>query len=194
MPHSYEPLDQLEEGYSTVSGLTFMIRGDKDAGIVAAARRAVASLDPSLPLSKLRTMQEVMDASLQPRRFNTWLVGLFAALALFLAVIGIYGVIAFAVTQRTQEIGIRMALGAKTGDVLFLREGLMLAFAGILIGSAAALPMGRYIATLLYGEQPTDVATFAMVSGVLAATAIAATYLPARRAMRLEPMLALRHR
>ncbi|SPE42880.1 conserved membrane hypothetical protein [Candidatus Sulfopaludibacter sp. SbA3] len=195
-PHSYQPLDQLEEGHSTVHDLTFMVRADADAGTVAtAARRAVASLDPSLPLANLRTMEDVVDQSLRPRRFNTFLVGLFAALALFLAVLGIYGVIAFAVTQRTQEIGIRMALGATTGDVLrlFLREGLILAVGGIVIGWVAALLLGRYIATLLYGVQPTDGATLAIVGAVLAATAIAATALPARRAMRLDPMVALRH-
>ena len=193
-PHVYEPLDQLEDGRLTA--LNFMIRAETDpATLSAAARAAVASLDPALPLSKMRTLQDVVDASLQPRRFDTGLVGLFAALALFLAVLGIYGVIAFAVAQRTQEIGIRMALGAKSGDVLmlFVREGVMLALTGILLGSAAALLLGRYIASLLYGVQPTDVATLATASAVLAATAIVATLVPARRAVRLDPMLALRH-
>jgi putative ABC transport system permease protein len=196
MPHSYQPVDQLEDGYSTVSALTFMVRTDGDPGAVAsAARRAVTSLDPALPLSAVRTMQQVVDASLQPRRFDTWLVGGFAALALFLAMLGIYGVIAFAVAQRTQEIGIRVALGATGSDVLrlFLREGLVLVLTGIVLGSAGALAMGRFIATLLYGVQPTDVWTLATVSAVLATTAIAATLAPARRAVRLDPMIALRH-
>ena len=196
MPHSYQPVDQLEDGYSTVGALTFMVRTNADpTTVVSAVRQAVASLDPALPLSKVRTMQDVVDASLQPRRFDTGLVGLFADLALFLAVLGFYGVIAFAVAQRTQEIGIRMALGAKSADVLllFVREGVVLAIAGILLGSAAALLMGRCIATLLYGVEPTDVTTLVTASAILAATAIAATLIPARRAVRLDPMLALRH-
>ncbi len=196
IPHSYEPVDQLEDGYSTVGALTFMVRTEGDpGGVVSAVRQAVASLDPGLPLSAMRTMQEVVDASLQPRRFDTWLVGLFAALALFLAMLGIYGVIAFAVAQRTQEIGIRMALGAKSSDVLrlFLREGLVLVLTGIALGSLGALAMGRYIATLLYGVHPADLGTLATVSAVLAATAIVATLAPARRAVRLDPTTALRH-
>jgi putative ABC transport system permease protein len=120
---------------------------------------------------------------------------MFAALALFLAMLGIYGVIAFAVTQRTQEIGIRMAMGAKTGDVLglFLREGAVLAGTGILIGAVGALLMGRYIATQLYGVQATDLGTLIPAGALLAATALGATWLPARRAMRLNPIRALRH-
>jgi len=196
MPHSYQPVDQLEDGYSTVGALTFMVRTDGDpAAVASAARSVVASLDPALPLSAVRTMQQVVDASLQPRRFDTWLVGLFAALALFLAMLGIYGVIAFAVAQRTQEIGIRMALGAKGSDVLrlFLREGLVLALAGIVLGTIGSLVTGRYIATLLYGVKPADIRTLLIVSAVLALTAIAATLVPARRAVRLDPMMALRH-
>ncbi|HWC96750.1 MAG TPA: ABC transporter permease [Candidatus Sulfopaludibacter sp.] len=194
LPHSYQPLEQLEDG--AVTSLSYMIRTETDlASVAASVHRAVAALDPTLPLANLRTMQDVVDQSLAPRRFSTLLVGLFAALALFLAVLGIYGVIAFAVTQRTQEIGIRMALGAKTGDVLrlFLREGFTMALTGILIGSVAALLLGRYIATLLYGIKPTDIVTLAAAGAILAATALTATYIPARRAMRLDPMLALRH-
>ena len=196
MMHSYEPLDQLAEGFSNVRALSFMVRTAADpAAITDAARQAVASLDPTLPLSHLRTMQDVVKESLQPRRFDTLLVGLFAVLAVFLAVLGIYGVIAFAVAQRTQEIGIRMALGARRGDVLllFLREGAALALIGIALGSAAALFLSRYIATLLYGVKPTDALTLAAAGALLAATALAATYLPAVRAIRLDPMLALRH-
>ncbi len=194
--HSYQPIDQLEDGYSTVRALTFMVRTAADpVTITSAARRAVASLDPGLPLAHLRTMQDVVDESLQPRRFDTVLVGLFAALALFLAMLGIYGVIAFGVAQRTQEVGIRMALGATSGSVLrmFLREGLLLALGGIALGSMGSLLMGRYIATLLYGVKPADVLTLSIAGGLLSATALAATYLPARRAVRLDPMRALRH-
>lgn len=143
----------------------------------------------------MRVMQEVVDESLKPRRFSTWLVGIFAAVAMFLSILGIYGVIAFSVTQRTQEIGIRMALGAYKSSVLmlFLREGLLLAVTGVLAGAAASFGLTRYLSSQLYGVEATDALTLTLVTVVLTATSLLATYLPARRAMRLDPMLALRH-
>ncbi len=122
------------------------------------------------------------------------LVGIFAGLALFLSVLGIYSVIAFAVVQRTQEIGIRMAMGARLGDVLGMSlEGLVLGLMGIAIGTLASVWLGRFISGLLYGVEPTDTITLAAVAAVLVCTTLLATYLPARRAAKLDPMLALRH-
>jgi putative ABC transport system permease protein len=193
-PESYQPVEQTE-GDSGARSMIFAVRTDSPlAAASSAVRAAVASLDRTLPVSKLSSMQAVVDDSLQPRRFSTLLVGLFAALALFLALLGVYGVISFAVAQRTQEIGIRVALGAGTREVvgMFLREGLLLALAGIAVGCAAALLLARSIAGLLYGVQPTDAATLAVAAAVLAATALVATYIPARRALRLDPMTALR--
>jgi putative ABC transport system permease protein len=139
-------------------------------------------------------MQDVVAESMKPRQFSAFLVGAFAATAMFLAVLGIYGVIAFGVTQRTQEIGIRMALGAERRAVLrlFLREGLLLAAIGIAIGAAVAIWLGRYMGTLLYGVRPADPGTLTIAAASMLITALIATYLPARRATRLDPMLALR--
>jgi len=193
-PRSYQTLEQAQ-GDSLVRQMFFAVRTDDSPSAVAAeVRAAVASLDRTLPISKLTTMQAVVDDSLNPRRFSTVLVGLFAALALFLALLGVYGVISFAVAQRTQEIGIRVALGAGSGQVtgLFLREGLLLALVGIAVGTGAALLLGHSMAGLLYGVKPADVPTLGIAAAVLAATALLATYIPARRALRLDPMLALR--
>jgi putative ABC transport system permease protein len=164
------------------------------AALASAARAAVASLDRSLPLAHLQTMDQVLGKTLEPRRFNTILLGAFACVALLLAMLGIHGVIAYSVTQRTQEIGIRMALGASRNDVLriVLREGLMLALVGIGIGAVASLLLTQYLRSLLYGVTPTDPATFTAVALLLAAAAIGSAWLPAYRAMKIEPLRALR--
>ncbi len=135
----------------------------------------------------------VSDAQWRPR-FNMLLLSIFAATALALAVVGIFGVISYAVAQRTREIGIRMALGAKPGDVLALvvKQGLGLALAGVAIGLGAAAIVTRGMASLLYGISATDPLAFAGVSAVLIAAALAATYLPARRAAKVDPMISLR--
>jgi putative ABC transport system permease protein len=133
--------------------------------------------------------------SVAARSFNMVLVGLFAVLALVLAAVGIYGVMSYAVTQRTQEIGIRMALGASATDVLklIIKNGLTLTLIGVLIGVAGAIALTRLLATMLFGVTPTDSLTFVAVSLVLIVVALLACYLPARRATKVDPLVALRY-
>jgi len=152
-------------------------------------------VDQDLPVFEIRTMEQRVLESLTPRRFAMYLLGIFAAVALALSAVGIYGVMAQSVTQRTHEIGIRMALGAEPGDVLRLvvGQGMALAAIGLVTGVAAALGLTRWMSRLLFGVRPTDPLTFLAVAAVLAAVALAACYLPARRATQVNPVEALRH-
>jgi putative ABC transport system permease protein len=162
--------------------------------LAASARAIVASLDTDLPAANVKTMDQVMTESVAPPRFRTTLIAIFAAIGLALAAIGIYGVMAYAVTERTHELGVRLALGASASDVirLVLGESIALAAIGILVGLGGALATTRLMASLLFGVTPTDATTFAGVAGVLAATALLASWIPVRRATRVDPMLALR--
>src|SRR5262245_33670039 len=160
-----------------------------------AVRAVVADLDKDLPLVNLRTMDELMTEAVAPPRFRTILVSLFAVVGLLLAAIGIYGVMAYAVTERTHELGVRIALGADRGTVLriVLGEAAWLAACGVGLGVAGALGATRLIQTLLFGVTPTDALTFAAIAMLLTATALLASYIPARRATRVDPMVALRY-
>jgi putative ABC transport system permease protein len=155
----------------------------------------VWQVDPSIPVTQVRPMSEVLSVSLAAQRFNTLLLGVFAGVALLLASVGLYGVLAFSVAQRTREIGIRMALGAQAGDVLhlILRQGLALSVLGVGVGISASLAGTRVLRGLLYGVAPTDPATFAAVAFLLVAVALVACLIPARRAMKVDPMVALRY-
>jgi len=163
--------------------------------LVSAIRGIVASIDKEQPIFGVATMQEVVNASVSTRRITLILLGLFSGLALALASIGIYGVLAYSVTQRAREIGIRMALGAQRGDVLrlVLAQGARISVAGIVIGSAASLGLTRLMAKLLYSVSAVDPATFAIVAFVLALIAMVASYIPARGTLRVDPLIALRH-
>jgi predicted permease len=163
--------------------------------IVSAVRAQVRHVDPDQPLYHVATLQQVLSESLAPRRFNMLLLGIFAGIALALATIGIYGVMAFSVTERTHEIGIRMALGAKRSDVLgmVVRQGLKLALIGMALGVAGAWALTSFLASFLFGVAPRDPATFVLVSLALVAVSILACYIPARRATRVDPMVALRY-
>jgi putative ABC transport system permease protein len=163
--------------------------------LAGAARAAVHGLDPSLPVAHVETMDRVVGQSLGRPRFVTLLVLLFAAVALALAAVGTYSVLAYSVEQRTQEIGVRMALGAEVRGILamVLRQGLVLAGAGLGLGLTLALALRRLLASVLFGVSPTDPATFAGVAALLALVAAAACYLPARRAAAIAPAVALRH-
>jgi putative ABC transport system permease protein len=165
------------------------------APVAAAARQAVAALDQDVPLANLKTMDELMTASVAPPRFRTVLVAMFALLGLLLAAVGLYGVISYAVTERTHELGVRIALGADRGDVvrLVLSEAMLMAVSGILIGLAGAFATTRLMKSLLFGVASTDAATFAGISVLLLVTALAASYVPTRRATRVDPMVALRY-
>jgi putative ABC transport system permease protein len=140
-------------------------------------------------------MDEVLSTSVARPRFNTLLLTLFAGMALILAMVGVYGVISYSVSHRTREIGIRMALGAQRREVMamIVKEGLLYAATGLALGAAGALALTRALSGLLYGISPTDPWTFALVSALLCGAALLACYLPARRATRIDPMLALRH-
>jgi predicted permease len=165
------------------------------ASMTASIREAIHSLDPDLPLAKVATLTTLVDDSLSQPRFAMLLLASFGVLALLLASIGMYGVISYSVMQRTQEIGIRMALGAERRSVfaMVLSHGARLAGLGIAIGLLTALSLTRVMASFLFGVQPTDPLTFAVVSLLLVGTALLACYLPARRATRVDPMIALRH-
>ena len=163
--------------------------------LVDSARHAVESVDPDLPVFEVATMEQLVYRSASAPRFNTVLLGVFAALALVLAAIGIYGVMSYAVTRRTHEIGVRMALGARARDVLgqVIAQGMRRALAGIVLGLAGALALTRFLSSLLYGVRPADPATFLAVSLLLLAVSLLACYIPARRAATVDPMIALRH-
>jgi putative ABC transport system permease protein len=172
------------------------VRGDQNAGaLIGQIKTEVWKLDKAIPLTRLRTMSEVIAASLSAQRFNMTLMGIFAGVALVLAAVGIYGVISYSVTQRTHEIGIRMALGAETGDVLriVLKQGLSLAGLGVGIGLVAAFAVSRVMSTLLFGVSTTDPIIFGTISVVLTGVALGATLIPARRATKVDPMIALRY-
>jgi len=160
-----------------------------------AVRVVVADLDKDLPIVNLRTMDQLMTEAVAPPRFRTILVSMFAVVGLLLAAIGIYGVMAYAVTERTHELGVRIALGADRGDVLriVLGEAAWLAACGVGLGVAGALGATRLIQTLLFGVTPTDALTFVAIAMLLTATAFVASYIPARRATRVDPMVALRY-
>ena len=165
------------------------------ASLAGSIRQEVWAIDKDQPVFDVRTMQEVRSLSVGLQQFNSMMIGIFALVALLLAAIGIYGVMAFVVTQRTREIGIRMALGARRADVLKLvvMNGMKLAVVGLAIGLVASWALTRFISNLLFGVQPTDPLTFSVVSACLLAAALLACYLPARRATKVDPLEALRY-
>jgi len=178
------------------SGLTLAIRTTSDPlSMVGAVREAVRSLDKDQPVYRIRTMDSLVAGALAPARFTLMLLGIFAGVAAVLAMVGIYGVMSNAVTERTHEIGVRMALGADAGDVLKLvvGRGLMLTLAGVGVGLAGAFAATRVMTSLLYGVSATDAATFAAIPVILTGVALAASFIPARRAMKVDPMVALRY-
>jgi putative ABC transport system permease protein len=163
--------------------------------LVDSVREAVWSIDPKLPLAQVRTMEDVVERSMARVSFTMFLLAIGAVVALTLGAVGIYGVISYIVSQRTQEIGVRMALGAQRGEVsgMVLKEGLALALVGIGLGLAGALFVTRFMRALLFEVSTTDPAMFAAVPVLLAAVALLASYLPARRAAGVEPLEAIRY-
>jgi putative ABC transport system permease protein len=189
-PTIYTPFEQ-----TTFMWLYVMVRTTADgSALTRSIRSVVRGVDPSLSAAALRPMTEVVSGTIDDPRLNMLLVSGFAILALALAAVGIYGVVAYSVSQRTREIGLRMALGAARSDVLsmVMREGLWMAALGIGIGLAAAALVTRLMIDLLVGITPTDPATFGAGAALLLTIALAASYLPARRATRVDPGVALR--
>jgi predicted permease len=190
-PTVYWPHPEL-----VMSGMTILVRTANDPlSIASAARSALQQLDPELPLAGVATMDQLLADSLSRSRFTMLLLGIFSAVALVLAAVGIYGLIAYSVTQRTQELGIRIALGAQRRDVLrlVLTQGTRLTLLGVALGILAALALSRLLATLLFGVSATDPLTIAAVAGLLAFVALLACFIPARRATRVDPIIALRY-
>ena len=194
-----DPSQQMYVPYAqdaSWSSMSFVIRTSGDpASTSPAVRNEIRSLDKGAPVFNVLTMNDLLATSVAPRRTPMLLLSAFAAAALLLAMIGIYGVTAYYVTQRTQEIGIRMALGAQMSDVLklVLRGGMTLAAIGIAVGLAGAFALTRWMTSLLFGVKPTDALTFIAVAVCLLVTALLACYLPARRATKVDPLVALRY-
>jgi predicted permease len=176
--------------------MAYVVRSSRlgTSGFLRELEQAVWAVNPNLPLARVQTVEEIRARSMAQTSFALVMLGIAASVALLIGVVGIYGVIAYVVAQRTREIGIRMALGAQVADVqnAFLRQGLWLTATGILIGIGVAMLVTRVMSTFLFGVGPMDPGTYAAVSGMLAVAALAATYLPARRATRVDPLTALR--
>jgi predicted permease len=190
----YAPLVQDNAGGPMLRTVNVVARSPGDAASLAGGvRGALQSLDPALPVT-LQTLEDMVAASVQPQRFSLMVMGLFAGLALALAAFGVYGVLANAVAQQTQELGIRLALGARRGTVMWLvvRRALTLMSAGLLIGAAGALAATRAMAGLLFEVRPTDAASFLGAAACMAIIAVVASLAPAWRATRVDPLVALR--
>jgi predicted permease len=189
-PEIYLPFPQLPW-----ASMNLVVRTAGDPhGFVAAVRGRVLAVDKDQPVTAVATMEEVMEQAAAPPRFTAWLLSALAAMALVLAVVGIYGAIAYSVAERTEEMGVRLALGAGRADIvrLVLRQGLLLALGGTGVGLVASLGLTRLLESQIYRVSVTDPITFAGCAAVFTAVAALASYLPARRAMRVDPMAALR--
>ena len=190
-PMLYWYLPQFPNSFMTIVART---NGHPNA-LIPNVRAQVNSIDPTIPVSNFHTMEDVVGMSVREPRFTTVLLAVFAGLALALAAIGLYGVISYSVTQRQHELGIRMALGARMGDVsrMVVREGMRLALMGAAAGLVLAFVLVRFLQSLVFGVSTWDALTFAAVAALVCLVALLASYLPARRATRVDPMVALRH-
>jgi putative ABC transport system permease protein len=192
-PAVYAPFSQNDEAWRR--WMTLVIRTRVPVGaLVEDVKKQVWSLDSQIPVSSIQSMDDLLAVSVAQQRFNMLLLGIFAALAVALAGVGIYGMIAYRVNQRTREIGVYIALGAQHRDILRLvmKDGVKLALLGIVLGLAGAIALTRVMVSLLFEVKPTDPATLLGVASLLAAVALLACYIPARRALSIHPMTALR--
>jgi putative ABC transport system permease protein len=188
---AYIPLLQMYQ-----PAMTLNVRTSGDAAkLLPAVRREVQALEPTMPLTNVQTAEELIAAILWAPKMGAALLAIFGVLALVLAAVGIYGVMSYSVNQRTGEFGLRMALGAQPADILNLvfRQGMVLCGAGLLIGLLTSLLASRFLAALLFNTSPNDPFTFASISLLLAGVSVIAGYVPARRATRTDPMIALRY-
>jgi len=192
----YRPHAQITGAVGTQRSMTVVIGTEgAPSAVLDRVRGEIRALDPSLPVAQVQTMDEVLSRAISEHRFALVLLGAFAAIALTLAVVGIYGVLSYAVSRRTQEIGVRLALGAEAGTVvgLVVRQGMTMALVGVATGTVVALGLSRFMESLLYGVPPRDPATFVLVATAFAAVALAASLVPALRAARVDPARALRY-
>ena len=176
--------------------VSFLVRAASNSRSMAASlRKAVWEVDKDQPIERIQAMEQLVSDSVSDRHFYMLLLGIFAGLALLLAVAGIYGVVSYSVSERTHEFGLRMALGAGRSDVLKLvvGQGLILTLVGVAFGVSGAMALTRYLASFLFGVSPLDPSTFVAVSLALSAVALLASYVPARRATKVDPMVALRY-
>jgi putative ABC transport system permease protein len=199
-PVMYVPQSQITDGLTQLANsvlpLSWIVQTAVDpTSLSAAIQHEIQSVDSQLAASKIRTMDQVISESTARQNFNMLLLTIFAGLALLLAAIGIYGLMSYTVEQRTQELGIRMALGASRGDMLKLvvRQGLLLAGIGVPVGLGASFALNRLLADLLFGVKATDPVTYAAVTVILISVAVLASYIPARKATQIDPMIALRY-
>jgi putative ABC transport system permease protein len=195
----FVPIPQISNGLMaiirTFTPAHFTIRTAGDSlGLSAAVKRELAAVDPAVAASQILSLEQITARSVSQQRFNMLLVGLFAGLGLLLAAVGIYGVVSYSVEQRTNEIGLRVALGAQAKDVirLILKHGFTLALIGVGVGLLASLALTRLMKSFLFGVGATDPLTFAAVAALLVFVALLASYIPARRAAKVDPMIALR--
>jgi predicted lysophospholipase L1 biosynthesis ABC-type transport system permease subunit len=190
LPVAYLPLGQQHE-----TGMTLYARTSvPPETLIASVRREIQGLEPNLPVPNLQTVADTIGTSLYGPRMGAWLLSAFGALGVLLAAVGIYGVLSFSTARRTHEIGIRLALGATTRDVfaLIIREGMLLVAVGIVIGVVAGIAGARSLGAFLYGVTPSDAPTFVVTTALLMGVATGACAIPARRAMRVHPIVALR--
>jgi ABC-type lipoprotein release transport system permease subunit len=175
-------------------GMNVVVRGRDPAALTSAVRGEIHAIDPDLPLYDVRTMEQRVEASLATRRFSMMLLGVFALVALALATIGVYGVIAYLVNQSTREIGIRIAMGATQRGIvgLVVRRGMTLAIVGVAIGLAGAFAVTRFLSSFLFGVRTTDPITFVAIALLMMTAALLASLIPARRAARIDPIVSLR--
>jgi len=196
-PTAYYPYTQVPEGFLSLleGSMAIAVRSRNTSGLLDSIRSAVADVDKNVPVYDVKSMDEMVADSGSLRRFDMWLIGAFAVLALTLAGLGIYGVMAYSVSQRTREIGIRVALGAQGWNVLrlIMGQGAKLAVAGVVVGIVGAIGMTRLMASLLFGVSPTDLSTFSVVPLIVLALILVGCYVPARRATKVDPMVALRY-
>jgi putative ABC transport system permease protein len=196
-PEIYLPYWQMAatSGTKIARSMMLAIGANNEPGAMANAVRAeVRQIDKDQPVSQIRTMQQVVASVIAPQRFATWLLALFAASAMVLAIIGVYSVTAYSVTQRTQEIGIRMALGARPQDVLKLvvRQGMGVVLIGVALGLTCAFSLTRVMSNLLYGVSAADMLTYSLVTSLLSGAALLACFFASRKATKVDPIIALR--
>ncbi len=195
-PTAYYAYTQVPESFMPLleGNMSIAVRAQNSSNLLNSVRAAVGEVDKTVPVYLPQTMNQMVDDAGSLRRFDMWLIGAFAFLALLLAATGIYGVMAYSVSQRTREIGIRMALGAQQGSVvqLIMSQGAGLAVAGVALGLIGAFALTRLMASLLFGVSPRDLVTFSIVPWIVLAMILAGCYIPARRAAKLDPVAALR--